>query len=328
MMARQTINHVKLGIFVMAGLGFLILLLYMIGKNQNLFGKTFELKARFSNARGLMWGNNVRFAGIDAGTVTDIEIINDSTIEITMRLENEIRKHIRKNATASIGTDGLMGNKLVNIEPAEIPAEPVQSGDILSGIASTDTDEMLRILNKTNSDLYAIASSLKTTVGRINESKAVWAILEDSSLPMNVKNTFSEFNQASKSLHDLMGNLELIVGDIRSGKGSLGRIISDTGIADGIEKMIEQMSLVGTEAESLAKDIHEIVNNIEKDINQGEGSVNLLLKDKSSAEKLSMAIENIEKGTKAFEEDMKALRNNFLFRSYFKKQEKKSRKNP
>jgi phospholipid/cholesterol/gamma-HCH transport system substrate-binding protein len=328
MMARQTINHVKLGIFVMAGLGFLILLLYMIGKNQSLFGKTFELKARFSNARGLMWGNNVRFAGIDAGTVTDIKILNDTTIEVTMRLEDEIRKHIRKNATATIGTDGLMGNKLINIEPADEPAEPVQSGDILSGLASSDTDEMLRILSKTNSDLYSIASSLKTTVSRINESKAVWAILEDTSLPRNVKSTFSEFNQASRSLHDLMIDLESIVSDIKSGKGSLGKIIRDTGIADGIEDMIAQMSRVGIEADSLANSIHEIADNIGKDVNQGDGSLNLLLKDKQSAERLSRAIENLEKGTKAFEEDMKALQNNFLFKRYFKKQEQKKRQNP
>lgn len=327
-MARQTINHVKLGIFVMAGLGFLILLLYMIGKNQNLFGKTFELRARFTNARGLMWGNNVRFAGIDAGTVTGIEIINDTTIEVTMRLENSIRKHISKNAIASIGTDGLMGNKIVNIEPAATAAAPVESGDVLLSSAATDTDEMLRILSKTNNDLYAIASSLRVTVGRVNESKAIWAILEDSTLPANVKSTFSEFHQASRSLHDMIGNLEMIVSDIKGGKGSLGKIVEDTSIAATISSMVNRMDRVGREADSLANSIHEIVKGIGTDIEKGPGSLNLLLKDKTSADRLSRSLENIEKGTRTFEEDMKALQSNFLFRGYFKKQEKKLRKNP
>ncbi|HEY0749859.1 MAG TPA: MCE family protein, partial [Chitinophagaceae bacterium] len=75
-MAKRTIPHIKLGIFVLAGIAFLILLLYIIGKNQNLFGKTFMLKARFEKTNGLMRGNNIRFAGIDAGTVKSVNIIN------------------------------------------------------------------------------------------------------------------------------------------------------------------------------------------------------------------------------------------------------------
>ncbi|MGB3078713.1 MAG: MCE family protein, partial [Saprospiraceae bacterium] len=114
-MEKQGINNIKLGAFVLSGLGFLVLLLFMIGKNRSLFGSTYTLKARFENVQGLVPGNNIRFSGIEAGTVKNIIILNDTTIEVTMNVEKKMLNIIRKNALASIGTEGLVGNKVVNI---------------------------------------------------------------------------------------------------------------------------------------------------------------------------------------------------------------------
>ena len=114
-MINRTLNNIKLGVFVLSGLLFLILLLYMIGKNKNLFGSNYTIKARFENIQGLKPGNNVRFAGIDVGTVDKINIINDTVIEVEMLINNKIKNIIKKNALVSIGTDGLVGNKVVNI---------------------------------------------------------------------------------------------------------------------------------------------------------------------------------------------------------------------
>ena len=114
-MAKETSKNIRLGIFVLAGTAFLIVALYFIGNKQNLFGSTFKISAQFNNVNGLMIGNNVRFSGIDVGTVESVEIINDSMVNVVMIIEKDVQKFIRKNAVASVGTDGLMGNKLVNI---------------------------------------------------------------------------------------------------------------------------------------------------------------------------------------------------------------------
>ena len=90
-MAKHGINNVKLGAFALAGLLFLVLLLYMIGKNRSLFGATYILKVRFENVQGLVPGNNVRFSGIEAGTVKRIKILNDTTIEVTMAIDQRCR---------------------------------------------------------------------------------------------------------------------------------------------------------------------------------------------------------------------------------------------
>ncbi|HSN10460.1 MAG TPA: MlaD family protein, partial [Hanamia sp.] len=109
-MAKKVVSNVKLGVFVLAGLLFLVILLYMIGKNRNLFGSNYVLKARFENIQGLVTGNNVRFSGIQAGTVKRINIINDTLIEVTMVIDKKMSKIIHNNAVASISTEGLVGN--------------------------------------------------------------------------------------------------------------------------------------------------------------------------------------------------------------------------
>ena len=96
--------------FVLAGLLFLVLLMYMIGRNSNMFGKTYELKAKFQNVHGLVVGNNIRYAGIETGTVKknrDSSMI--TVIEVTMNIQNRMKNIIRKTATVSIGTEGVRG---------------------------------------------------------------------------------------------------------------------------------------------------------------------------------------------------------------------------
>ena len=140
-MANRIVNNVKLGIFVLAGMLFLVFLLYMIGKNRNMFGNTYVLKARFENVQGLVAGNNVRFSGIQAGTVKRVKILNDTTIEVTMIIETKMKPIIRKNAIVSIGTDGLVGNKVVNIIPSKEPSPLAVEEDVLASKKAVNTDE-------------------------------------------------------------------------------------------------------------------------------------------------------------------------------------------
>ncbi|MEK7199628.1 MAG: MlaD family protein, partial [Bacteroidota bacterium] len=178
-MEKKTIDNIKLGTFVSAGLLFLVVLLYMIGKNMSLFGDTYMLKARFENAQGLVVGNNVRYSGIQSGTVKEIEIMNDTTIEVTLLVEKKMMAIIRKNAVVSIGTEGLVGNKVVNIIPRRKQAPLAEEGDILFAKRSVDADEMLQTLSQTNNDVAVIAADLKITIQRINTSNALWNLLND-----------------------------------------------------------------------------------------------------------------------------------------------------
>jgi phospholipid/cholesterol/gamma-HCH transport system substrate-binding protein len=325
MAKKKKINSLKLGVFVMAGLAFLILMLYAIGKNQNMFGKTFLLKVRFADVRGLMPGNNIRFGGIDAGSVKSVEMIDDTTIEVSMLIKVKMKDYIRKNAKASITTDGLMGNKLLVIESAKVPAPFVEQGDILYSEQGPDTEEMLRVLNATNNDLAMIAKELKQTTQRINSSKAIWSILNDESLPVNLRLSLSRMKTTSDNMNATMMDVHSIIADVKDGKGSLGALITDTAIAASIKDAVEKVKRVGIKADTISSQINELVSSINNEVNSGQGTMNALLKDKEMKNRFSESLKNIEQGTQAFNENMEALKHSFLFRSYFRKMEKQKK---
>ena len=325
-MAYKKINNVKLGLFTLAGLLFLILLLYMIGKNRNMFGSNFELKARFENIQGLKTGNNVRYAGIEVGTVKKINIINDTTIEVVMIIEDRMKKIIRKNALVSITTDGLVGNKVVNIVAGKEIADVAADGDILLTKKPLDTDEMLRTLSKTNKDLAVIAENLKGTITRINNSDALWKLLSDEGLPQNLKQSAINIRQTTAQAGDFINELHGIITDVRNGKGSLGTILNDTALAYNLNEAVLKIKEVGAEADTLSRQISIAVNNIDHEINRGKGTVHALLKDSAMTTKLNESLANIQQGTDRFNQVMDALKHSFLFRGYFRKMDKQKLK--
>ena len=318
-MAKQSINHIKLGLFVLAGILFLIIMLYMIGKNQDLFSSTFVLKTRYENVQGLVPGNNVRYAGIEAGTVRRIEVLNDTLVEVVMVVQNKMRPFIRKNAVTAIGTDGLMGNKVINIVATREAAALVEPGDVLASQEVFGTDDILRTLNKTTRDIAVVAEHLKSTVLRINNSTALWQLLNDKEVPENIRGAASNVKLATLRAAAMMTDLHQMVADIKEGKGSLGRIVSDTVLAVKLEATIDRVNSLGEDADRLAGILNETVLGLRQDMDHGKGPANALLKDSAIVTKLNNSLDNIEKGTDAFNQNMEALKHNFLFRGYFRK---------
>lgn len=325
-MAKQTVNNIKLGLFVLAGLLFLILLLYMIGKNRNLFGASFTLKARFENVQGLKPGNNVRYAGIEVGTVKKINIINDTLMEVVMTIEKKMKSFIMKNAVVSIGTDGFVGNKVVNIVTAKQPSPPAEDGDILVSKKPVDTDEMLRTFYKTNSDIATVAEELKATVQRVNNSTALWSVLNDEGLPKNLKLSASHIRLATARANDMVTDLHDIINTVRKGEGSLGALLTDTAFLYNLNAAIGKIKEVGDEADQLSKQIGKIASDLDENINSGAGPVRALLKDSAMVIKLNRSLDNIQQGTDAFNQNMEALKHNILFRGYFRRLEKQKKK--
>jgi phospholipid/cholesterol/gamma-HCH transport system substrate-binding protein len=324
-MAHRTANNIKLGVFVLAGLLFLILLLYMIGRNRNLFGSTYTLKARFENVHGLVNGNNVRFSGIEAGSVKNVKILNDTVIEITMVIDKKMRNIIRKDAVASIGTDGLVGNKVVNIEPSRRPSDLAVSGDILPSKKAVDTDEMLQTLYHTNNDVAMIAFELKNTVQRLNNSDPLWSLLNDQSIPRSVKATVSKINATAENAKRITTGIHELLVDVSNGKGSLGTILRDSSIVINLNKAVSSIRKAADDADSIAIEIASVINGVNEDIKNGKGTAHALLRDSSLVRKLEESLANVEKGTAKFDQVMEALKHNFLFRGYFRKQGKQAR---
>ena len=325
-MATKTINNIKLGVFVITGLSFLIIMLYLLGKNQNLFGSTFTIKARFENVQGMKKGNNVRYAGIDVGTVSAVEIINDTLVEVSMLVQEKMKGFIRNDAVASIGSDGLVGNKVINITASGMQAPLVKENDILPSRKIIDTDAMLRTLEKTNDDIGLVAGNLNATIQKLNTSTALWKVLNDETLPLSLRASFNNVESATAKANGFIATLNLLVGDVKNGKGSLGAILKDTAIAQTLEEALLKIKMAGDEADSLGRQLNGLVSKIDNKVNHGKGIVNTLLNDSAIVGKVHTSLSNIEEATDSFNQSMEALKHNFLLRGYFRKQERQKKR--
>lgn len=325
-MKNQVINSIKLGIFVLTGIILLILSLYVLGKNRSMFGNRFDLKTHFKDVNGLVSGNNVRFSGIDVGSVGEVRILNDTVIEVTMNIDKKMKGFIRQNAIATLGTDGLIGNRVINISPVGGDAPFVKGGELLPSKEDVNTQAMLQTLRRTNDNVAVITEELRNTIHRINTSAQLAELLDDRTISANLKASLVHLHEATEKASVLMTEATSTLALASEGKGTLATLLTDTTMAQEFRQAVQQIKKVEASAERLANDLNQMVASVDRDLNRGQGTVNALMKDSIMATQLRQTIDNVEKGTAAFTENMEAMRHNFLFKRYFKKLEKEKKK--
>jgi phospholipid/cholesterol/gamma-HCH transport system substrate-binding protein len=204
-MKKESGNTIKLGVFVVIGVMLFVIAIYFIGQKQHLFSSTFRISGVFYNVSGLQVGNNVRFAGINVGTIEDIEIINDSSVKVDMIIDEDTRQFIKKDAVAMIGSDGLMGSKILNIGPGTSDNHPIQHNDFIRTIQPINIDEVFNKLKITTDNAATITTDLSIITGRISSGKGtVGKLFMDTSLAENIDRTFTNIEQGSKGFKDNM----------------------------------------------------------------------------------------------------------------------------
>jgi phospholipid/cholesterol/gamma-HCH transport system substrate-binding protein len=310
-------HRIKLGFFVITSLSLLIAGLYLIGKNKNIWGKTYTLTAHFGNVGGLQPGNNVRYSGIDIGTVDGIEIINDTTIEVILLIDRKMEHIIRSNSVASIGTDGLMGNKLVNIEPGTDYTSTAKENDVLPSIKTVDTENMLRTLESTNRNIELISSNLIRFTTTINESRGtLYTMLMDTALAESLHMTLQNIEMISRNLSLFSRRISEMSDDVKKGNGILGTLISDSVQANkNLHESIINLNKGSKNIEQITRQIGAILEKVEK----GNGTAAKLIQDSVLANQLAHTIQYIDSSAIHFNDNMEALKKTFILRKYFKK---------
>lgn len=323
-MARTKTEKTRLGIFVVIGTLFILAAAYLIGNNQSLFSKTFGISTVFNNVNGLQLGNNVRFSGINVGTVKAIEMENDTTIRVRMAIEEKMRSYIKKDAIVTIGSDGLVGSMLVNIIPGEGRAPLISSGDELQSYSKLATQDMLTTLNVTNENAALLTSDLlKVTQSLIHGKGTLGRLLNDTVMAEDLQHTIVSLKHASNGANMAINELNAMVQTINFGESAAGVLLGDTVSGGKMRAIITHLESSSTNIDSMVKDLNTVIG----EVKDGKGAVDYLTKDTVLVKQLETTIRHIEEGTARFNENMEALKHNFLFRRYFKKLEKEKEKN-
>ncbi|OON69962.1 MlaD family protein [Hymenobacter sp. CRA2] len=316
MSQRTAAHHVRLGLFVLAGLACLVITLFLLGRQQNLFSRSMTLEADFRNVSGLLAGNNVRLGGIPVGTVRRIQIINDSTIRVTMNLNRDVQPYVRRSTVATIGTDGLVGNTIINLEARPGAAPAVQPGDRLATSAPVGIDEMLSTLNVSNKNLIGITQDLRQITQKLNGSDALWQLLDDEQLATDARRSLSSIAGATARLDAAARDVEQLTSGVRQGRGVAGYLLTDTTFAGRLGHATRQ--LAGT-SDTLAATL----TGLKRQVQTQKGPLNTLLADTAFSRQLRQSMRHVEQGTAGFSRSMEALQHNVLVRGYLRRQQKK-----
>lgn len=320
-MEEEDKNKIKLGVFVIIALVVFAVAIYTLGQTQSMFGARIQISAVFKDVAGLRIGNNVRFSGIKAGIVEDIEILSDTAIRVHMMVSEQEGKFIRKNAIAAIGTDGLLGDKLVSIKPGKGSAKTVSDGDEISSYRAVEPEMMMETLQSTNENISQISEALLQMTTKLNEGGGTLGmLLQDEGLADNLNSAAKNIKSVSEQANRFTMELNDMVDNMNSDKSAMGALIADTVLGTTIEETINNLKTTSQQATLISKKLDEMIEGL----NQGEGAAGTMLNDTAFNANLEETMFNLKEGTDNFNQNMEALKHNFLFRRYFKKQEKEN----
>lgn len=195
----------KLGMFVTIGLLLFITAIYFIGKQKNLFGSTFRISSNFKTVSGLEIGNNVRFSGINVGTIEEITLINDSSVVVGMVMKDEVRKFIKTDARATIGSDGLMGDKVLTIIPGVKSQTIIKDNGKIASIDGIEMNDIMKSVKKSVDNAGIITDELAIFSQSMNNGNGALArLVKDEDMANSVSNTLDNLESGTKGFSENM----------------------------------------------------------------------------------------------------------------------------
>lgn len=334
-MKKQHIDNFKLGLFIVVAFLLFTYGLYRVSNRQGIFGDTLALYVDFKDVKGLRSGNNVLYSGIKIGMVDEISIVNDTTIRVKIAVEPSVRDFLKKNALASIGSSGLVGNMLLNITPISGEAPTVKAQDFLGTKKSVEVNEVINQLSETNANITLITAHLLEISQKINEGQgSISRLINDDQMGKSLQTTMLNLEKMSAQISSASKQMAQFTGQLTDGSGNLGYLLRDSslktqmaGLSNNLDTLLsvktapilDSLQTLAVAMASASRTVDALLQNIE----QNEGLLSTLLQDSVLSQDLQSTMHNLEQGTQKFDENMQALQYSWPFKKFFKKQAKK-----
>lgn len=202
-------QKIRTGIFALVGIGMLVVAVFLIGRTKNMFGATFHIYGTFKNVGGLQAGNNVRFVGINVGTVQSIKIVSDTLARVDMIIDKKAHQFIKESAVASIGSDGLMGDKLIVISATSEGGEVIADGHQINTQDPIDFSKTMVKVNQIAENAQVVTEALANIATDINKGKGtIGRLLYNDKLAKNLEGTVESIKEGSEGFSENMQALK------------------------------------------------------------------------------------------------------------------------
>jgi len=237
----KELNYIwKLGMFVIIGLVILVATIYFVGLQKNLFGSSFRLQSNFKTVSGLEIGNNVLFSGINVGTVDNIELLTDSSVVVQVLIKEKVQQFIKKDAIASIGSNGLMGDKVLIISPGKDSKEHVKDNDFIKSKAPIDMEDIMESIKKSVDNSSIITGQIAQFSYKMNHGNGTLSkLISDEKFAKSLQNTLFNLESSSKEFSQFTAKMN-------NGNGALSKLVSNEKMGEMVDSTITNLK-AGTE---------------------------------------------------------------------------------
>ena len=311
-------QSIKLGAFVLGGVLIFLTALFYLGREGNLFNKTFTVSAIFKNVEGLKEGDNVWLSGVKIGMVKKVQIVSEGQVVVVLSLKDKQNEFIKKNATAFVGSDGLVGNKIVVIRPGSV-VQIIEDNDTINALSPTDTQELFNIAKEVGVNARSISDDLKLISARLNKGEGIFGeLLRDGAISNDLRNTITSLKATGANAQALSADAKELMAEVSQGEGLITKLIRDTTYVNTFQTALTNISKVGENSKKMSEDLKAITAKM----NSSNNAVGVLLTDTVFAQKLQGTMSAAQSATVKLDKNMEALQHNFLLRGYFKKQKK------
>src|SRR5690554_1988811 len=315
---RNTSNRraVWVGIFILLGILFLAGGILMIGNIHGTFKKKVTVVAYFDDVSGLKVGNNVWFSGVKIGTVGAIRFYEESQVEVMIRLDVKSQEYIRKNAKVKIGSDGLIGNRILIIYDGTSRVAQVESGDTLTVEKTFSQDDMINTLQENNVNLLSITNAVKTLSTNILAGKGTLGkLVSDDQVYDNLESATASLRNTSEDASRLINSLNKFTQGLNT-EGSLAHdLVNDTVVFNALKASALQVRQLADSANALMANLQAAEKN-------PITPMGILLHDEEAGANLKETIKNLNTSSEKLDATLEAAQHSFFLRGFFKKKEK------
>lgn len=305
----STRKQISLGIFVTIAVALAIGVVYYLGSRKQWFGDNITAYTYFYNVSGLQPGNNVRFSGINVGTVNRIRLASDSSVLAEMILSRDAAGFIKVDSRAMIESDGLMGNKVISITAGSVNAPSISENDTLESKSPVSLDEVISSFKATSDNASDLTNNLKEITEQVQNSQGLLGkLVADSSMARRIQNTIESFEETSENTRRITAQVAVASRQLNQGDGMVPTLLSDTTLSHTLLSTIDTLSRASRNLAATSRELKVFADRL----NNEEGAINLLLTDSVFARDLERTLRNVRDGTEDLDEVVNTVNESWL----------------
>jgi phospholipid/cholesterol/gamma-HCH transport system substrate-binding protein len=320
---QDTAQRVRVGIVIIVAAAVLAFGVFQVGRLFDVFASRYPLVTLLENSSGLIAGAPVTLAGQRIGQVEQIRFLpvdertDSANILVRLSVNDDVRDQIRTDSRAALQTQGLLGDRFVDISPGSPDARPLEPGDTVPSVPALDYESVLRTAGRTMDEVQEVVGDLRILTDRLASGEGtLGALLADDRLYERMTTATTELAGLLRTVNRSEGTLSRMIRDpelydrmsgalarldslgavILGGQGSLGRLVQD-------DSLYQQLVRAAGTADSSLAGIQALVTSAE----QGDGALARLLQDPEIYDQLLKTIVDLQNLIQEIREDPSAL---------------------